>query len=67
MTEDHLNPGSPAAVANGCKCPVLDNGRGQGAWGSSGKDAIFWITASCPLHGSSEPTPQQPDKGEGEG
>jgi hypothetical protein len=45
------NPGSDDAIKGGCKCPVYDNARGRGAWGSSGKDAIFWIATNCPMHG----------------
>jgi hypothetical protein len=48
------NPGSPEAVAAGCRCPELDNGRGRGAWGTSGPDAVFWLDAGCPLHGLRE-------------
>lgn len=35
------NPGSDAARALGCICPVMDNGRGDGA---------FWSNGDCPLH-----------------
>jgi len=45
-----MTPGSPAAVAAGCKCPVMDNAHGRGAWGSEGPKAIFYITEGCPLH-----------------
>ena len=41
------NPGSDEAVKQGCKCPVLDNGRGFGAGGRKG---TFWINDECPLH-----------------
>ena len=41
------NPGSDAAVEQGCTCPVMDNGHGRGAYGVAGQ---FWITESCPLH-----------------
>ena len=44
-----MSPGSDEAVAAGCLCPVLDNARGRGAWGSDGE--IFWRVADCPLHG----------------
>lgn len=44
------NPGSDKAIKLGCKCPVLDNAHGKGAWGSSGKDAIFWQVGDCPVH-----------------
>lgn len=45
------NPGSDEALDLGCRCPVLDNANGRGAWGSSGEDAVFWINGDCPLHG----------------
>lgn len=45
---DTPNPGSDEAIALGCTCPVMDNGRGRGAWGSSG---LFWMARSCPVHG----------------
>jgi len=48
------NPGSDEAVEMGCACPVLDNARGRGAWGTSGEDALFWISASCPIHPNTE-------------
>ncbi len=37
------NPGSDAAIAMSCRCPVLDNhhGRGSGPW---------WISGDCPVH-----------------
>lgn len=48
------NPGSDEALALGCRCPVLDNSHGKGAWGypvdESGKPS-FWINENCPLHG----------------
>lgn len=51
-----LAPGSEAAVAAGCRCPVGENGRGMGAWGGAAKDAqgmvMFWIAELCPLHGA---------------
>lgn len=41
------NPGSPEAVKQGCRCPVLDNAHGRGAgWGEN----TFWINAGCGLH-----------------
>ena len=44
-----MSPGSDEAVAAGCLCPVLDNARGRGAWGSDGE--TFLRAADCPLHG----------------
>ena len=44
------NPGSDAAINQGCRCPVLDNAHGRGAWGSEGPEAFFWTSKLCPLH-----------------
>jgi hypothetical protein len=45
------NPGSKEAVALGCRCPVLDNRRGEGfMWGKS-EHPCFWVHADCPIHG----------------
>lgn len=41
-----MNPGSDAAIKNGCICPVSDNGNGQG-WGNG----CFWVYTDCPIHG----------------
>jgi len=38
-----LVPGSPEAVANSCKCPILDN--------EEMPDDKKWVNADCPLHG----------------
>ena len=50
-----LNPGSDAAIARGCTCPVLDNGHGSG-WLGGTKDpetgeTLFVINFNCPVHG----------------
>lgn len=42
------SPGSAAAGALGCTCPVIDNGHGRGYMGQPG---IFVMTENCPLHG----------------
>jgi hypothetical protein len=50
------NPGSPEAIAQGCKCPVVQNnfGRGiEGIWSVDG-DPYFAFELDCPLHGSGE-------------
>jgi len=39
----NLVPGSPEAVANSCKCPILDN--------EEMPDDKKWVNADCPLHG----------------
>ena len=41
------NPGSDAAIADGCTCPVMDNGHGSQSLGDS---RGFWVTAGCPIH-----------------
>ena len=43
--EEVPTPGSPEAVAQGCTCPVMDNGHGAGRGG------LFWTSGDCPLHG----------------
>lgn len=43
-------PGSDEAVTNGCTCPVLDNGRGRGAYQIDGVWQ-HWVSSDCPLHG----------------
>ena len=42
------NPGSPEAVKQGCKCPVIDNRYGKGI--RDDRDE-YWINGGCPLHG----------------
>lgn len=42
-----LNPGSDAAIAAGCICPVLDNCHGRGAYNYP---KSFYITAGCDVH-----------------
>ncbi len=41
------NPGSEEARKQGCKCPVLDNARGQGYMGVPGQ---FVMSERCPMH-----------------
>lgn len=48
---DTPNPGSDEAIALGCTCPVMDNGRGLGAYGTKG---LFWYSGDCPVHGDKE-------------
>ena len=45
------NPGSKDALSQGCKCPVLDNCRGRGAFVSTDGKPQFWVNDDCPLHG----------------
>ena len=42
------NPGSDAARALGCICPVMDNGQGVGFLMDGERQ--FWITCGCPVH-----------------
>jgi len=42
----NLVPGSPEAVANSCKCPILDN--------QEMPDHKKWVNADCPLHGNAK-------------
>jgi len=42
-----LNPGSDAALAYGCRCPVLDNCHGKGYQMQPG---LFVISNKCTLH-----------------
>ena len=41
------NPGSDAAIAMGCLCPVLDNARGKGYMCIPN---TFVFTVGCPVH-----------------
>lgn len=53
------SPGSPEAVALGCKCPVLDNARGAGIMGLG---QMYLMRADCPLHGlCAEPKEDKPN------
>lgn len=42
-------PGSPAAVAQNCVCPIIDNHHGDGRPGRGGP--VFVFNAECPIHG----------------
>lgn len=58
---DAPNPGSDDAIAQGCRCAVLDNAHGKGYLGDdtpnprTGK-VNFVITHGCPLHWPAEAT-----------
>lgn len=48
------SPGSDAAVAAGCRCPLRDNAFGNGYMNGVKNEQgrrVFVINASCPLHG----------------
>ena len=44
------NPGSDAAIKQGCTCPEMANARGKGIMGDGEKHG-YWINSGCPLHG----------------
>lgn len=51
-------PGSREARAEGCRCPVMDNGHGLGMYRNRETgDPVFVITAECPLHGTKDDSP----------
>jgi hypothetical protein len=57
-----MTPGSDEAIAQGCTCPVLDNGRGRGAYQVDNQWA-YWIAFGCPLHHDTKPTEEDTDDG----
>lgn len=54
MSSCKYPPGAKEAIAAGCKCPVLDNGHGQGAYIDQDGSPVFWFNFDCPLHGDDE-------------
>ncbi len=45
-------PGHPYAVKQGCCCPVLDNGYGQGSgYVDADGNPVYWFNEDCPIHG----------------
>lgn len=46
MAEPVPPPGSDAALALGCSCPVVDNARGRGVEGRG-----FTVNCACEVHG----------------
>jgi hypothetical protein len=53
-------PGSVEAIARGCSCPILDNGRGRGYMGMPG---IYVYAGDCQLHGANVANEGHPGKG----
>lgn len=52
--KDVPNPGSDEAIELGCICPVIENARGKGAygtWDGPDEEKLFWFDNRCPLHG----------------
>lgn len=51
VTSSHLPPGSTEAQEAGCRCPVMDNGRGRGLWTDENGTTQYVMRQDCPLHG----------------
>jgi len=47
-------PGSDEAIKAGCKCPVMDNRYGAGAYIDPNNNPVFWYNFDCPIHGKAE-------------
>lgn len=49
--DEHMNnrpnPGSPEAIASGCRCAVMDNNHGKYA---PFQPDGWWVTVGCPVH-----------------
>ena len=48
-------PGSAAAVAAGCRCPLRDNAFGNGYLNgvkNERGETLYWVSNVCPLHGN---------------
>lgn len=50
MLIEKLHPGSVAAGAAGCTCPVIDNRRGFGCYTDKDGHPVFIYSADCPVH-----------------
>jgi len=50
MSNEMPNPGSKEAIAQGCKCPVMDNNRGAGVPNGHGNPPVFWYSSDCVVH-----------------
>ena len=51
------NPGSAAAIKQGCTCAVMDNYNGKGFMLEG--EIRFWISVGCPLHCPSDQTKER--------
>jgi hypothetical protein len=52
MVDGTPNPGSDAALDQGCICAILDNNHGKySPWPPDG----WWITGGCPVHAPGVP------------
>jgi hypothetical protein len=65
MSDTIPNPGSPEARARSCRCPIVDNHYGAGAYLNGDGQPQFWIAADCPLHATPDaPMPKDPETGD---
>lgn len=56
-------PGSPTAVAAGCRCPVIDNGHGKGCgWIGDDEEPLYIVNELCRLHALRAKYQQQEDE-----
>jgi hypothetical protein len=62
MTTRTPNPGSLAAIADGCTCPTAANGHGRGIVEADGGGfPTFTVAKGCRLHDEPYATPAAPD------
>ena len=45
-------PGSDAALAKGCTCPIIDNRHGRGMGQDERGRTVCVMSEDCPLHGN---------------
>ena len=51
MENDNIpTPGSDAAIAMGCTCPVEDNNYGKGCTLGPEGEVLFAYSGDCPIH-----------------
>jgi hypothetical protein len=51
MSETIPNPGTDLARRAGCRCDMIRNGYGRGAYVSGGGEVQYDVNPKCPLHG----------------
>jgi hypothetical protein len=56
--KSHPNPGSDAAIEQGCICPVMDNWRGSD---EIGRIRGFVVVVGCPLHSAAPSKADAPE------
>jgi len=50
LCKSNIRPGGRSAVELGCRCPIIDNNNGKGAFNTSGSIAQFIVSSICSLH-----------------